>query len=896
LVWKKGRMAGRIGKLATLGVILALLVLLGNAWVSYRNIDQLIDREVAVQHTQVVIAAVEDVQASVSDAVAAERGFLLGGGSDFLQPFKSAKFKIDDRLARLQDLTAGSADRQQPLAKLHDEIAEEFAVLNQLNSDEQAPGNGSINRALLLKSGVTMNGVRDTLGKMHANEMALLEARQLASKASFTRASVTFALATIVAAMLVVAAYFLVRRDEKIRASNAREQNRLANYNQLLVESTGEGIYGLDLSGNCTFLNAAGAKILRADAAAVVGKHMHTVTHHTRVDGSPYPDQECPIYRTARSGQGCRVDDELFWRADGESFPVEYSAFPIRTDGHVDGVVVAFADITVRKRIEADLQRAKDDAERAKSDAEAASLAKSQFLANMSHELRTPLNAVIMYSELLQEEAVDRKVDSFIPDLEKIRAGGKHLLALVNGVLDLSKIEAGKMELFLESFEVESMVRDVVTTVAPLMQTKANKLILTCAPETGSMYADLTKVRQILFNLLSNASKFTESGVINFKVQRVEQPAPAQIVFSVSDTGIGLTAEQIAKLFRPFTQADESTTRRFGGTGLGLAISRRFCQMMGGDVSVTSEATKGSTFTVQLPARIEKLPPAPIGSAAATRAVRTPGVTTVLVIDDEPSVRDLMSRALATENLHPVTASDGEQGLRLARELKPDLIFLDVLMPKMDGWSVLAGLKADRELADIPVVMLTIVGDHEMGYVLGASEYLTKPIDRDRLANLISKYRPKDSSRVAMVVDDDDPTRQVICRTLTRQGWTVVEAENGRVALDRLAEHKPNLILLDLAMPEMDGFDFLTALRKDPANASTPVVVLTSKDLTPAERFQLGGRVEKILQKGAYSREALLAEVKRLAVLCAPAAEPEAAPLTPADEKNSTAAAISQTP
>ena len=318
-------------------------------------------------------------------------------------------------------------------------------------------------------------------------------------------------------------------------------------------------------------------------------------------------------------------------------------------------------------------------------------------------------------------------------------------------------------------------------------------------------------------------------------------------------------------MFQPFTQADESTTRRFGGTGLGLAISKRFCEMMGGSITVESESGKGSIFTLKLPARVAKKKDAK--ESAASTASPSPGATTVLVIDDEPSVRDLMTKSLTSEGVYTVTAVDGEEGLEKARELRPDVIFLDVMMPKMDGWAVLSALKSDPATVDVPVVMLTIVNDSDMGYVLGASEYLTKPIDRDRLAGVLSKYRPNSASRVVLVVDDDDATRQVLRRTLTKQGWTVLEAENGRVALERLETQNPSLILLDLAMPVMDGFEFLATLRADKDRSTLPVVVLTSKDLTIEERSQLTGKVEKILQKGAYSRTALLREVKQIVAL-----------------------------
>jgi PAS domain S-box-containing protein len=861
-------MVRRYGNIAKIGFILALLVLMSNAYVSFRNIHDLAQRDNWVEHTTDVMANIERLQASISDALAAERGYLLTDSSTFLDPYQTAKSRVASLLQTLKDQTRDNPRQSQRLAALTIAVTELYKSIDPATSAPAAATDSS----KVIATKLTMDDIRENLNQMRGDEESLLKERKTESRSSLTKAVETFGLATLLAILLVVAAYLLIRRDDKIRLENAREQNRLTNYNRLLIDSTGEGIYGVDLNGNCTFLNSAGARVLQLNADKALGQNMHTLTHGKHADGSPYPAEECPIYNTLKTGKGSRVDDEVFWRSDGTSFPVEYSAFPINNYGHIEGVVVAFADITLRKKIEEDLKRARDEAEQAKTDAEAANVAKSQFLANMSHELRTPLNAVIMYSELLQEEAADRGVESFIPDLDKIRAGGKHLLALVNGVLDLSKIEAGKMDLFLETFEVPTMIRDVLSTVDPMIGKKANKLTIDCPADLGAMHADLTKVRQILFNLLSNASKFTEKGIIEMHVRRTDTDGQSTIIFEVRDTGIGMTAAQIDKLFQPFTQADESTTRRFGGTGLGLAISRRFCQMMGGDIHVTSEADKGSTFTVHLPARVARVEQIPGDTRQNTAASdqKKPGAATVLIIDDDPSVRDLMSRTLSQEGIYTVTASDGEHGLRNARELKPDLIFLDVMMPKMDGWAVLASLKADAELALIPVVMLTIVGDREMGYTLGAAEYLTKPIDRGILSKVVEKYRSKNATRIVLIVDDDDATRQVVSRTLTREGWTVVEAENGRVAIDRLKQHEPNLILLDLAMPEMDGFEFLTSIRKDGLHSGIPVVVLTSKDLTESERSQLSGRVEKVIQKGDYSREALLREVKQLVALCEP--------------------------
>ena len=346
---------------------------------------------------------------------------------------------------------------------------------------------------------------------------------------------------------------------------------------------------------------------------------------------------------------------------------------------------------------------------------------------------------------MLEEEAEDSGQAGFVPDLQKIRAAGRHLLSLINDILDLSKIEAGKLELFLETFEVRATVTDVATTVAPLVEKNANRLEIRCADDVGRMHADLTRVRQVLLNLLSNACKFTQRGTIGLSAGRERGADGSEwLVFRVQDSGIGMTPEQMAKLFEAFSQADASTSRHYGGTGLGLAITRRFCRMMGGEVSVASVAGQGSTFTVRLPASVGD----PRSETAATVAAAAPPAPpagpvsgTLLVIDDDPEARALMRRFLGKEGFRIEEAHDGETGIRLARELKPDVITLDVLMPGMDGWAVLGVLKGDPELAGIPVVLATIVDEEHLGFALGASEYLTKPIDRDRLIAVLEKYK-----------------------------------------------------------------------------------------------------------------------------------------------------------
>jgi signal transduction histidine kinase/CheY-like chemotaxis protein len=545
------------------------------------------------------------------------------------------------------------------------------------------------------------------------------------------------------------------------------------------------------------------------------------------------------------------------------------NARKLQAGHHGELLVLAMEDVTERRRSEADLATAREASETANK-------SKSLFLANMSHELRTPLNAILGYSEMLQEEAIERELDSFGPDLEKINGAGKHLLALINDILDLSKIEAGKMELFLESFEVATLVSEVAATVRPMVETNDNTLLIEIAPDLGAMYADQIKVRQALYNLLSNAVKFTERGTITLNAERVRMDESDWIVFRLTDTGIGLSAEQILKLFQDFTQADASTTRKFGGTGLGLALTRRFCQMMGGDVTVHSVAGEGSVFTIKLPAVVSESHPgadAPEdpaivddrGSARTRTADETESFEDcVLVIENDPGQRELIERFLTKEGFRVRSAGGGEEGLRLARQLNPVAITLDVMMPEMDGWTVLGQLKSDPGLSDIPVIMVTMVDDPQRGFTLGASDFATKPVDRQRLARLLRKYTCSNPPCSVLLVEDDLPTRAMTRNILEKEGWAVTEAENGLVALESMERDRPSLILLDLMMPEMDGFEFADRVRQRPEWRQIPIVVLTAKDISGEERLRLSGQVETIIRKSGNSREAVLRRVRDL--------------------------------
>ena len=518
-------------------------------------------------------------------------------------------------------------------------------------------------------------------------------------------------------------------------------------------------------------------------------------------------------------------------------------------------------EVQERKRAEVALASAKEAAD-------AANVAKSAFLANMSHELRTPMNAILGYSEMLMEEADDLGQKDFIPDLKKINQAGMHLLALINDVLDLSKIESGKMEAFAEDIDIDSLIDEVSSTVQPLIEKNSNRFDIRRGSQLGNAHQDLTKIRQSLFNLLSNAAKFTREGNITLHVQRKQQGGLDWLTFAVSDTGIGIPADKIDHVFEEFSQADESTTRDYGGTGLGLAISRRFCRLLGGDIRVKSQPGKGSTFTMHLPAIL------PSNKAFDTRSKitakntatdhRTGSKTTVLVINADPGTRQIIERSLCSDDITVVTAASGEEGLRLAREIQPAAITLEGRMRDMDGWVTLRTLKADPDLRDIPVVMLAMDADNSTGYSLGATDYLTKPVDREQLLATLSGYYTPGETGPVLLVEDDTDTRDVMTRILQKAGKQVLEATNGREALHLLSVNRPTIILLDLMMPVMDGFDFLLEMRTHAEWQDIPVIVLTAKDLTEEDQRILSGRVEQVLEKSVHSREQLLQHIRKV--------------------------------
>ena len=521
-----------------------------------------------------------------------------------------------------------------------------------------------------------------------------------------------------------------------------------------------------------------------------------------------------------------------------------------------------------------------------KLEAEAASYEKSKFLANMSHELRTPLNAIIGYSEMLYEDANMKNDLTQKEDLSKIQTAGRHLLSLINDVLDLSRIELGKTELYLEDVNLPELIDDVVDTILSLVTTNNNNLVVDCDSGLGSIHVDASKFRQTLINIVGNAAKFTRDGIITLKVNREMAPGTGVetgwIIVRIKDTGIGISKDQQKKLFRAFTQADESTTRVFGGSGLGLAISRNICRLMGGDITVNSQLNEGSEFCVRIPAHVAEdevirnvdtidgnnndriSEPKRIQSSFAEVDERRNKSSKILVIDDDASAVDLLERTLSLDGYQVESITQGGGSLNVARKIMPDLIILDILISDVSGWSILAQLKKDPAVAHIPVVMHSALDERSTAFALGASDFLFKPADHDALSEVILRNLRRQEGVKILVIDDDVDTRRLMRMVFENEGWSVIEEVDGDLGLIRVLENYPSAIVLDLNMPRMNGEEFLEQLDTKVEYRDIPVLALTGKNLSDNEKKELMKNVDLLVEKGPHSIDNLLGRLRVL--------------------------------
>ena len=496
-----------------------------------------------------------------------------------------------------------------------------------------------------------------------------------------------------------------------------------------------------------------------------------------------------------------------------------------------------------------------NEMETARDEARDASDQKTKFFANMSHELRTPLNAILGYGEMLYEDCEDLGYDDLLPDLKKITSSGTHLLSLINNILDLSKIEAGKMELFVTSFEIENMVQTIKDVSEPLAAKNNNAFVINLDGAMGSMSQDETKLRQCLTNFLSNGFKFTKNGTVTLDVKSRMDGDIEFVDFAVIDTGAGMSPEGVAKVFEEYTQAERSTSANYGGTGLGLPISKKFAEMMGGDIVVTSEEGVGSRFTISVPRECPEYAEDEVDANVINLDDQD---NLVVLVDDDVAMHDLIKRTISKLNLTLLGATNSEKGMELIREIKPKLILLDVLMPGRDGWSLLKECKTDQDLKNIPVIMISQLNQSNLAASLGANDYLTKPIDRNHFVNTVKRILGNETQdHKVLVIDDDKDVREILTRLLKDAGYRPIDARDGKEGLERTKD-EPSLIILDLEMPRMDGFEFLDNYIKNvPEEKRSPVLVFSGKDLSEVQEELLKERVVGLVKKDDVSMENL---------------------------------------
>jgi PAS domain S-box-containing protein len=618
------------------------------------------------------------------------------------------------------------------------------------------------------------------------------------------------------------------------------EIKRQKQYYEAVIQNSPAAIVLMDMEATVTGWNPAAERLFGYREAEALG---HDIDDLVAKQPELYPEAVEYTQKTFREKQVSFLAKRT--RKDGSLIEVDVSGLPVSVDGNYVGFIAIYHDVT-------ELQRARQEAEQANQ-------AKSTFLANMSHELRTPLNAIIGFTRIVRRKGEDLLPEKQVENLDKVLVSADHLLNLINTVLDISKIEAGRMEVKPAEFDLLPLIHQISDTIQPLVRGGVD-LVVNVASDLPSLSTDQDKLKQILINLLSNAAKFTSHGEIDL-IARWEDE---WLRIRVQDTGIGISKEALDRVFEEFQQADSGTTRQYGGTGLGLSISRSLARLLGGDLTAASKEGEGSTFTLTIPLRYGQASGYDVKQEGSDEFPQLDGRPVVLVIDDDPNVHELLKEDLGDAGYQVVAAATGDEGLRLARQVDPFAVTLDIMMPEKDGWQVLHEIKADPVTRDIPVILLTIVDKQSLGYQLGAADYLVKPLEEEAVVSALRRLRALSHTSTpehVLVVDDDPNIPELVSQLLEGGDYEVEAANDGQQALDMIRRQPPDVMLLDLVMPGMDGFSLLEVLRQE--DYEFPVIVLTAKTLTQADHDSLKGRVEKVIQKNGLDQERLLTELRK---------------------------------
>ncbi|MBK8182404.1 MAG: response regulator [Candidatus Competibacteraceae bacterium] len=830
---------------------LALLALAGIVWSLYG----VFAAQAQVSSQNALQLAAQRYVSSLKDVETAYRGYLIAGTEDFLEPYQQAKSALDDHAAALKAVEVPSGLIAEAIS---DMITEGQTLLAFANGVIEARQKSFTDAQALMIARIgkySMDKVRKDL-----NAIESWSRSESQRNSDQTRQYFPITIAAVAVLALVITLF--VSFASRARRASMHARSLLAD----VIERAPVGLALLDQHLQIHQANNAFAKMAAENGKLRAGSRLASVAPQIDKSLRQRISSAIAIRRRFEDTEAEKLIDVLI---DDKQLYFKASVFPATlvddTGAESPGVGIVLNDMTRQRQSELELELARDAAE-------SANRAKSTFIANMSHELRTPLTAVLGYCELIEEDLSDLGQESILTDVNKINSNARHLLGLINDVLDLSKIEAQKMDVHAVEFTVGAMLEELEAATGSLIAKNNNTLSLTADALDTVLVTDDLKVKQILLNLIGNAAKFTTDGQIAVHATQVEKNNVAHTQFTVKDTGIGMSKEQVANLFQRFTQADETTTRKYGGTGLGLALTRALSKMLGGGIDVESVEGEGTTFTLVIPTRYEarvvhaetgaEVTPAEKGTSSDASKRNIPSV---LVVDDDPSARELLTRHLEREGFTVTTASSGAEALEQIKTVKPLAVLLDVMMPGLDGWHVLKAIRANPDTKDIPVIMQTVLDDRNFAYALGATSYLKKPARRDELAKALQLLATPTAGHEVLIVDDDQAANERLIEMLTRDGWNCRMALNGVEALKALTDHQPDLVLIDLIMPEMDGYAFIREVRKNAKFDDLPMVIMTAEDVRSGKVRELASETAGIVQKGSLPLADLVADLRRFA-------------------------------
>jgi PAS domain S-box-containing protein len=822
------------------GFVIALAVVAVIAIASIASIQLFLQTSHDVRRTHSVLTELHTMLADIAAAESAQRAFVITGDEQYLEPFHDAYINLVRQIAQIREETVDDSEQQRLLGQISAALSLRLRLMNEVVTTRREAGLPAA--AAIVDAGAgraVMEALRADAAEFETTELARLAQRQRSSVARARLAVAVIALGGLLTILVVFGASVLIRRDFSERR---RAEQALRNSETLLsqfMENLPIGVMVVDAEWQPRFANNAAVEIVGPRVLIDTGERPLPLFRAD--DGSAYPEERTPIFR-ALAGEHASIDDAAI-QVNGVAVPVEVSAAPVYdASGRIAYAIATFSDIGDRRRSEEALRAARDTAE-------TASQTKSDFLARMSHELRTPLNSVIGFANILLKNKAGNLREQDAAYLGRILENGKHLLLLINDILDLSKIESGKIEIEAESVDVTELVRTLVAQWDGQLHEDV-KLRTELPAQVEPVISDSGRLRQVLINLIGNAVKFTERGEVLVAVELVPGSRRAARII-VRDTGIGIPADRLDAIFEAFEQAESTTARKFGGTGLGLPISKALCELLGYTLSVESEAGVGTTFTIEMLPQAEEV--SAVESAAPVAAPPRPDPSEhdrlVLIIDDEADSRMMLTHYVEEFGCNVIATHSPASALKLARELRPGLITLDLMMPEMNGWEVLRQLKADPELAEIPVVIVSIIAEDSRASLLGAIDLLQKPLDRDTLFAVLRRNIGLGRARI-LVVEDDADARDLLASMLAEHASELRTAANGQEALGVLRTFEPDLLITDLLMPVMDGMTFLETFRSTPRFQHVPVIVITAKDLTADEMERLSRHTAAVLQKG----------------------------------------------